>query len=482
MVPAVRRLFIASCVTWFAGCQCVSVPEREYACESSADCLTGEACVSQRCVAPRVDGGFDAGLDAGSVDAGGVDAGHDAGGFDAGAGDAGADAGWSMCNAWACVTASWPERSDAGTGAAVAFGPIPADLDGGEFGWFGGVLLPDGRVLAIPNSSTRFLTFDPRTLEVAPFGAPLDVPEPPTGQRWPRSYAGGVLHPNGLVYVFPYQARAILEVNPADGGWREVGRNLLRADGGAPHYVGGVVDAYGTVWSASESSEESVSIVRYDPQSQSSALFGPSNVSKPRWGGWWGMARLPDDSLLAFPKEYGNGPSYLSPYILSIKPAAALDDAQFSEVGGFDLGKPDAGFAVQGGSLTYEGAVCATPAAMDSRFVCIVSNGSGTTATLHEGPVSYWGFNGTFSDGRVWTAPDSASQMVSINGNGQAAVRSINATNRYGFLGLVATPQGMVLIPGSPTQRDFMLVRPGGLQGNDTRPMPVLLSPYFNKL
>lgn len=476
MVPDVQRLLIASCMLLLAGCQCVSVPERDYVCESNDDCLTGEACVAMRCEAPEVDGGFDAGVDAGSMDAGSSDAGHDAGVV-----DAGTDGGWSMCNSWSCVTASWPAPSDAGNGDGVTYAMIPASVDGGEYGWFGGVLLPDGRVLAVASSATQFLTFDPRTLDVQVFGAPLNVPEPQSGMSWPRSYAGGVLHPNGMVYVFPYQAHTMLELNPLDGGIRPVGPVLALSDGGYPNFVGGVVDAYGTVWTVSESSSESVSMLRFDPTNGNATRFAAPMMSKPRWGGWWGMARMPDDTLLAFPKEYFNNPDSLSPYIVNITPGPELEDAGFTEVSGFDLVDGGLGFPMQGGSLTHDGAVCGTAAGTETRFVC-VTGGTTKVATTYPGPVNVWGFSGTFSDGRVWTTPDSASRMVRLESNGNASLRSVTNTNRYSFLGLVATPQGMVLIPGASTQREFVLVKPGGQNTPDTRPMPVLLSPYFNKL
>ena len=55
---------------------------------------------------------------------------------------------------------------------------------------------------------------------------------------------------------------------------------------------------------------------------------------------------------------------------------------------------------------------------------------------------------------------------------------------RQGYLGMVATPQGLVAIPAGPGT-GFLLIQPGTpVRGNiyDVRPMPVLLSPFFNKL
>lgn len=464
MVISVRRLTVFLCFVALAGCECVSVPPREYACEEGARCEESDA------------GGGDAGVgdagpDAGEVVDGGIDAGTDGGPVTA------AD----MCNTWACVTAAWPTPSPGGSGISSSSADLPADVDGGTWGWFGGVLLPDGRVLAIAHTSSRFLLLDPVNLTSEVFGPELPAGLLDDGMSWRRLYAGGVLHPNGMVYVFPYHERSLLELNPFDGGARNVGRNLELSDGGYPHYVGGVVDRYGFVWSASELSATSVPMVRFDPRTGDSELFTmPDDISS-GWGGWWGMARLPDDTLLAFPKEYANGKgSALSPHIIAIEPGATMLEVAFTEVAGFDLA--DAGFALQGGSLTFEGAACATPAGSEARYVCVTSNGGSHSATIHDGPSTLWGFNGTFSDGRVWTTPDDDAAMVRVDANGQTDKRTVNNAVRYGYLGLVASPQGMVLVPGSPSVRQFLVVKPGALPTGDTRPMSVLLSPYFNKL
>lgn len=85
---------VISILALSSGCQCVRAPDVTYFCAGDQDCLSGERCVGERCVADAGDAGEDGGTDAGE-DAGtdaGVDAGTDAG-VDAGATDGGPDGG-----------------------------------------------------------------------------------------------------------------------------------------------------------------------------------------------------------------------------------------------------------------------------------------------------------------------------------------------------------------------------------------------------
>ncbi len=474
------RFFVVSSLLVLAGCECVSVPPRDYACVNNDDCDEGASCVSRRCELPMVDAGQpDAGApDAGVPDAGTPDAGVTDAGFDAGSPE---DAGVNLCNTWSCVEALWPEPVAFVGGVNGLSAPLPADLDGGSFGWFGGVLLPDGRVLAVAHTSESFVLLNPATHEVTRFGEPLQAELLADG-TWRRFYAGGVLHPNGKVYVFPYHAFSVIEIDLTDGSRREVGPTLKLSDGGFPRYVGGVVDRFGFIWTVSESSDEPMPVLRFDPDAGTSSLFHVP-TGRDDWGGWWGMARLPDDRLLAFPKE-ASITKHLSPYILAIEPQAPLTDAFFSNVADFNISTRDGGFSMQGGSLTRSGSVCGAPAGIETRLVCVNDDTGPLRATMVQTTIDTWGFSGTFSDGVVWTAPDVGSIMARIDESGVRSSVTTVASVRYGYLGVVATPQGLVLIPGVRGSEKFVIVKPGDpINGVwDQRPMPVLLSPYFNKL
>jgi hypothetical protein len=417
-----------------SGCQCAQLPDVAFACEPGDD----------SCDAGALDAGLlDGGSDAGGSDAG---AGPDAGALDAG----GADAGLAPCNDWQCVQQGWvPTQSSVANPSLHDVG-----LDGGALGWFGGVLLPDGRVLAIAHTADTFVVFDPSTHEVTPFG-------PPAGEGILagdlRKFAGGVLV-GRRVYVFPYEARRVHELNLDDGGFHAIGPRLAAPDGGWPRYVGGVVDQFGKVWTVSE---EALPLLRFDLAS-AQPDGGVDTTAFTVGGGYWGMVRRPDDQLLAFPKELEGR----SNQILRINPSTTLMPAV---VPGFT-----ASAGLQGASLLSDGTVCATPAGLDSSPVCVDSSfGVTSDGGVHRS----FGFNATGPDGLVWTAPDDLAEVLRISPQGiSTTTLMVGSFSRYSHLGLVATPLGMVGIPGEPPHR-FLL-----LPLSEKRPMRALLSPYFNKL
>jgi hypothetical protein len=75
----------------------------------------------------------------------------------------------------------------------------------GSFAYFGGVLLPDGRVFCVPASATTARIYDPVT----------DTLSTPTG-TYPGggAYFGGVLLPDGRVFCAPYNATSARIYDP----------------------------------------------------------------------------------------------------------------------------------------------------------------------------------------------------------------------------------------------------------------------------
>lgn len=440
-----RRLSLIATTLLLSACQCATLPEDVlFACEpDDLACLTADA------------GDAGSNLDAGH-DAGPGDAGGDAGSTD----DAGLDAG--VCNSWACALEGWSPTPVVGP-VPVSHFPVP--IDGGSLGWFGGVLLPDGRVLAVPHTADRFLTFEPKTGLIASFGPP-----PGTGALagTARKFAGGVLV-GDRVFVFPYKARFIHELDLRDGGFRAVGPELGQADGGAPHYVGGVVDAFGDVWTVSEANLPILRLGLSQPLADgglAAVVYTGASV-----GGFWGAVRLPDDRILTFPKEFANNAA-LTRRIFVIDPSTGNP---LSTVANFAA---DAG--LQGASLLASGVACATPAGLDAFPVCVSGSGGTLSATsINPETISSFGFNATGGDGRVWAAPDVLATLVNLDEVGVVARTPTPplspAPSRYAWLGLVATPQGLVAIPGEAPE--FLRI-----EVSESRPLRSLLSPYFNKL
>ena len=409
-----------------SGCQCAQLPNLIFACPDARGCEVPDA---------------------------GPDSGGDAGLF---------------CNTWTCVEARWAPPADAGFPGFTSFAlNLDPGVDAGLYGvlgWFGGVLLPSGKVLAIPHRVPFVLEIDPDPLNhsVRQFG-------PRLASGVDRKWAGGVLTSSGIVFAFPYEEGRMLRIDPADASVERWGPDLQRPDGGPPHYVGGVIDKFGFIWSVSENELEAYPVIRVDPSDGGVATF----IQKGRWSGWWGMSRLPDDRLVAFPKEFTtNG----SPYILEISPGPTITDATLTLRTTFDAS--DSGMSLQGGAMTRSGVLVVAPSSLQGQALLYDPRDGGTQ--LFPIPGIGVGFLGTHGDGYVYSSPDH--QMQALRLSSDAGVQLLTSPfgadgDRYGWLGMVATPVGLVGIPGN---RASVLVFQAGTP--EQRPIDVLLSPWFNKL
>ena len=413
---------------------------------------------------------MDAGpVDAGPVDAGPVDAGTpDGGPPDAGPDDAGVDAGL-FCDDWACVLAGWPpEPLDAGSRLFSLISDVDAGVPPGPYGmlgWFGGVLLPTGKVLAVPHRADHVLEIDPVALTARPIGPTLTDPAE-------RKWAGAVLSREGVVFALPYDASRILRIDPADGGVALWGPDLRTPDAGpglGPLYAGGVLDAFGYLWAVPGNEWLPYPIIRVDLATGAVQPF----FTLARHGGWWGMARLPDDRLVSFPKDFlANG----SHWVLEITPRASFDSATVQVRLDFDA--EDAGLSLQGSALTRDGVVLSVPSFRQGAGLRYDSADGGiSTFPL---PAVACGTIGTHGDGFVYSTPDEDLKVLRLaSDGGVVAFTSPFGTlnDRYGWLGFVATRAGLVGIPSN--RPEVLILNPGVAE---SRSLEVLLSPYFNKL
>ncbi|EGD78428.1 hypothetical protein PTSG_09123 [Salpingoeca rosetta] len=80
----------------------------------------------------------------------------------------------------------------------------------GELKWVGGVLAGNGLIYGIPFDAPAVLIIDPLT-STADATSLVAVTESAHGGRW----AGGVLGPNGLVYGMPHDADSVLVIDPS---------------------------------------------------------------------------------------------------------------------------------------------------------------------------------------------------------------------------------------------------------------------------
>ena len=109
-----------------------------------------------------------------------------------------------------CNAASQPTRSWWATSPAPSFGNVASGPRGNSDYW-GGVLLPDGRVLFVPQVASNVGYFNPATglFSSGPFGAT-------------PGFRGGVLVPSGNVVLVPYTSANAVVLNPLSGAFTNV--------------------------------------------------------------------------------------------------------------------------------------------------------------------------------------------------------------------------------------------------------------------
>lgn len=361
------------------------------------------------------------------------------------------------------MQANWHPSYQSGNPGGGTFVAIDAGVTAGNSGllaWFGGVLLPDGTVLAIPHRAKQAMLIDPVTSQALKFGNELTDPAD-------RKWAGGVLGPDGKVYAAPYEADQILQLDPVTQATTPVGpsiRGLIDAGNfdPVPLYVGGAVDAYGTIWFVSENVTTVFPTLRFDPVTQTVQTF--SGLT----GGWWGLARLPNDHLLSFPKESGFD------IALEIIPDATSATVQLRA----DLQDAGVGGGIFGPTINHEGVVFSLPVYQGG----LAAYYDSSSDSFHSYPLPMQGLGmfGTHGNGDLYPAPDEASVVIEVLPDaGYYSTTNPFSPNvmRYGFMGFVATPQGMVAIPCN--YQVVYLFTPGV---PESRPMSVLLSPWFDKL
>ena len=109
-----------------------------------------------------------------------------------------------------CNAASQPTRSWWATSPAPSFGNVASGPKGNSDYW-GGVLLPDGRVLFVPQVASNVGYFNPATglFSSGPFGAT-------------PGFRGGVLVPSGNVVLVPCTSANAVVLNPLSGAFTNV--------------------------------------------------------------------------------------------------------------------------------------------------------------------------------------------------------------------------------------------------------------------
>jgi hypothetical protein len=465
-----RRWLAWALLVFAPGCQCARIPETA--------CFTGEPCDP----ATQVDAGEQE--DAGLADAGrdaGVDAGADAGSATDAGMDAGVDAGneppidnrlpmLNICQDWGCVSATLPPRLSSPPGFSIQRVPFSGVGKDCAQKYFGGVLLVDGRVLAIPHCADQFLLIDPVLGTAAPIGPKLAAMLDEGGQPIGR-YSGAILGCDANVWVMPYGGQTMQRVIlPSDGGFEMYPKSLGLT--GLPARAMGAALAESSCATTFELFLSPIGgTMLYDAYTQDRHFKSPpADATQPFQSR--GVVHNDKYVYMMGNAQLGGG---VWPFDLFTYNSASKPFPLFSRIPG----------DFHGGALGRN---------RDVYFVDTLGNVTVQTyQNVNTGPhfdhagaplAAQRGFRwpATRGDGFIYAMGQS---LLAIDEDVDGGIYQLlgpelldaGATTPTPFAGLVATPQGFVAIPSEFP--DVLLLRP---DDGGSLPLTTLVSPYFNKL
>ena len=153
----------------------------------------------------------------------------------------------------------------------------------GEEKWIGGVLLPSGKIIAVPYAAETVLEIDPKARTTSTFGI--------VSSSVKRKWLDGVLGRNGLVYAIPYDADVVLEINPETHALMLFGRV-----GSDPcKWYGGVLGPNGKIYAIPYSSPY---VLEIDTERR---IARPFAMTFPHWGKWSGGVLAPNGKIYGVP-------------------------------------------------------------------------------------------------------------------------------------------------------------------------------------
>lgn len=319
-------------------------------------------------------------------------------------------------------------------------------------GYFGGVLLPDGRVFMVPSSATTAALYDPASDTATTTGT------------FPGSTAfmGGVLLNDGTVLCIPATSATARIYDPVSNSVRTPGGTYA---GTSLAYRGGVLMNDGRVF-----------IVPYN--ATTAKIFDPysESVTTPA-GTYAGNGAFSGGVLLV------DGRVFLVPH--NSTSAAVYDPvANTSTTTGAFGDYPGSG-AFQGGVLLPDGRVFCVP--YRSTTARIYNPYTNTTSILPHVYPTFAGLTGSFSggvllpDGRVFCVPRGPSSRIydPIRNTLTTPKGTYPTTTSGGYHGGVLVPDGRVIcVPWDVTTS--RIAHCGGW-GTQRLPHHVLVSPFLNK-
>lgn len=146
-------------------------------------------------------------------------------------------------------------------------------LSGSEDKWSGGVLAPNGKIYCIPLSATSVLIIDPVTNTV---DTTTIAGLSGTTFKW----GGGVLAPNGKIYGIPYSATSVLIIDPVTN---TANTTAITGLTGSDKWSGGVLAPNGKIYGIPRGSTSVLIIDPVTNTANTTIITGLSGDSK--WSG-----------------------------------------------------------------------------------------------------------------------------------------------------------------------------------------------------
>lgn len=449
VVPRSRPIVLLLALA-ISGCECVRVPGDD-----------GGTCFLTECDGGKGGGGGPGGGSAGG--GGGTAGGGSGGGLGGGVGGSGGGGGMpvgggmgggpQVLRGWQAVKTELgqlPQGAASPLGFSLARMALPpVTLDCAEK-WWGGVLLPGNRVVAVPHCAAQPLLIDLNTFVATP------LPAVPSTDAGVGRYAGGTLSCLNEAHFAPHGARSFAQVRVAPPA-----PNVVTYDVSSnPRQFASPLRAVGVVLDP---------VCRYHAMSAEGAprWEPPVLLSVPLEG-----KKQPLDlsqgagGLVLFDDTHALVPTFAKIYELDLGTSAltSIDDAT-------TFGPH------RGGAITRTGVVVffdddGTPVYVNPQTRTHMNG-------LKPPGVSGVGWPAFRGDGFVYAV---GSQLVAAaESGGTVATYFPNELADAGpgaFAGLVATPSGALVAIPSRGKEVFVFIPDAGA----TAPENVLLSPFFNKL
>ena len=330
-----------------------------------------------------------------------------------------------------------PQNHTAATAGTSGF-TVSATADGSGVistagAYAGAVLAGNGLIYCVPYNATAVMVIDPDTNVITTFGSIAGT----------SKYVGGVLARDGKIYCISATAGNILVIDPSTNTTTTIGSGLGQ-------YRGGSLAPNGKIYAVPYVTG---SILVIDPVTQTTSTFG-TGIS-----GYMGSVLALDGKIYAIPAD--------ATTVLVVDPATNTYTT---------FGAPGAGtLKYFTGTLAPNGLIYCPPYnATNFLIIDPINRTLATAGTFTANGTRYYS-SCLGANGKVYCMPFGATGVLEIdpNSNATSVVGSINGTVKY--IGSILAPNGKVY--GIPYSAKSVLSI-----GTGTSPPPAwYLSAYFNK-